>query len=179
MDQIRGSIARVLLALALLAVPAFAAAAGCGSPPDSSGDWQFVDDVALNMRLMSSSATAYGMYDTVDRHQNDGSTTDRGVTLSWSGYKTTTWSSTMRNLAGRTNTRERETVRVTVDVPPLKEAQLRVRDASRVDYYRFDAGCLWFNTQTRSYRRAVAEYGVRGEATRRWHASSLSIRTVW
>lgn len=179
MNRVRMWLIRACIALAALALPAVAIAGGCGSPPDGSGDWVYVDDLALNMRLMSSSTIAYGTYDTVDRRSNYESSTLRNVTLGWSGYKTTTWSASLRNLGGKTNTRERETIRVTVDIPPFYEALLQIRDASRYDFYRFDAGCLWFNSRTHVYQTAVAQHDVEGNALRRWHAASVSMRTVW
>ena len=169
---------RLILALLALALPAVASAASCGSPPDRSGAWHFVDDVAMNMRLVASGPVAYGTWDTVDRKSNYESTA-RSVTLSWSGTSTVSYSASLENWAGKTDTRRRESVRVSLDLPPLKEARLRIREASRYDFYQFDAGCVWFNAETNRYRRVIVDYGVSGSVQRTWHQSDVSIRTVY
>ena len=169
---------RVAIALAALAAPALAAAAGCGSPPDRSGDWHFVDDVAMNLRKVASGPVTTGTWDAVDREVNYESST-RDVTLSWSGTTTVSYSGTLERWAGKRDTRRRESVRVSLDLPPLKEARLRIREASRLDFYEFDAGCIWFDADTNRYRRIVADYGVRGTADHTWHQSDVSIRTAY
>lgn len=179
MKRLRGWIARIAVAAAVLAVPAFAAAAGCGSPPDSSGVWYFIDDVALNMRIVAQGPVAYGTYTTVDRQSNYTSATHHDAVLSWSGYSSVKYSASLEAWAGSTDQRKRESIRVTVDIPPMKEALLRIRDASQFDYYTFDAGCIWFNSQTRTYRTEIVAYAVKGHVQREWHESSLSIRTVY
>lgn len=179
MKKSRVWLLRTALALAVLAIPAFAAAAGCGSPPDNSGNWHWVDDVALNMRMVAQGPVAYGTYSTADREVNFSSATRRNAALTWSGYATVSYSASLREWAGSTNSRTTEKISVTVDVPPMKEALLRIRDASRHDFYEFDAGCVWFNAQTYKYQTAVAQYRVSGSANRRWHEASLSIRTLY
>ena len=179
MKQFRGRFIPIVLALAALAIGGVAAAAGCGSPPDRSGNWQFVDDIALGMRLTAQGPVAYDTYSTVDRESNFSSSTLANASLSWSGYATTSYSATLEDWAGKVDSRTKETVRLTVDVPPMKEARLKIRKATRHDFYTFNAGCIWFNTYSREQVTAVAQYGVSGSATRTWNQSSLSIRSLY
>jgi hypothetical protein len=179
MKHFRGRFYSISLALVALAIGSVAAAAGCGSPPDSSGNWQFVDDLALGMQLSVKGPVAYDVYSTVDREANFSSSTLSNVSLSWSGYTTTSYSASIQNWAGEVDSRYKETVRVTTDIPPMKEARLQVRKATRQDFYTFDAGCIWFNTQTHESVTAIAQYDVPGSITRTWNESSLSIRSAY
>ncbi len=179
MKHFRGRLFSISLTLVALAIGSVAAAAGCGSPPDRSGNWQFVDDLALNMRMTSKGPVAPDIYSTVDREANYTALTRRNVSLSWSGYSTTSYSASLENWAGETDSRTKETVRATVDIPPLKEALLRVRNMTRQYFYTFDAGCIWFNTETHKQVTAVAQYDVPGSITRTWYESSVSVRSLY
>lgn len=179
MNTTRWWLRSMVVALAMALAPAVALAAGCGTPPDGSGDWLFIDDVALDMRRVAQGPVAYGTYSTAGRRANYESTTMRDVTLSWSGRATTTYSASLKTWAGSTDSSKKETLRVTFDLPPMHEARLRVRAASQYDFYRFDAGCIWLNTRTYDKHTAIADYGVEGRVLRTWHESTLSFRSAY
>ena len=174
----RRTLATWLGAVMLLALAAYASA-GCGSPPDRSGDWHWVDDVALNIRVVARGPRATGAYRTVERRSNYRSTSMRDVQLSFTGRSTTTYSASLKSLAGFTDKKTTETVRVTVDIPPMHEARLRVRTVSQYVRYKFDAACIWFNAETNRYRTAIADYGVRAGAMNEWDEVSVSYRTAY
>lgn len=179
MKRSRWWIRSALVALLLGLASAVALAAGCGTPPDNSGDWLFIDDVALNMRRVAQGPVAYGTYSTVARYANYGSTTMEDVSLSWTGRATTTYSASLKAWAGSSDSSKTQTLRVKFDLPPMREARLLVRQASQYDFFQFDAGCIWLNTETSAKRTAIADYGVKGRVQRAWNESTLTFRSVY
>lgn len=179
MKRSRWWIRNVLVALLLAVAPAVALAAGCGTPPDSSGDWLFMDDVALNMRRVSQSSIFYGTYRVVDSAVNYESATRRDEVLSWTGTADTSYSASLKAWGAGTDSSKKQVLRTTFDLPPMYEARLQVRQAAQYDYYRFDAGCVWFNTDTHKTVTAIAQYGINGTVRRTWNQSSLTFQTAY
>ena len=172
---IRSVVAASVLALA----PAVALAAGCGSPPDGSGNWMFVDDVALNMRKIASSSVMYGAYRDVDDEVNYTSSTKQDVKLTWYARRTWRYSASLKAWDAATDTSETQRLAITVDLPPMTEVVMQAAEAVRYDRFRFDAGCLWFNTLTHETLRAIADYGVEGSVRRTWYVARASFRSPW
>lgn len=179
MKRSRWWIRSVLVALLVGIAPTVAMAASCGTPPDNSGDWLFIDDVALNMRMVAQGPVAYGTYSTVARYANYGSTTLEDVSLSWTGRATTTYSASLKTWGGSRDSSNSQTLRVKFDLPPLREARLLVRKASQYDFFKFNAGCIWLNTRTLAKTTAIADYGVKGRVQRAWNESTLSFRAAY
>ena len=171
---------RSLLVVAVLGLsPAIALAAGCGSPPDGSGNWMFMDDVALNMRRVGQSSVFQGAYSTVGSAVNYDAEPSLGEKLSWTLSHSASYSASLKAWDGSSNTSHKKTLQVVFDLPAMHEARLLVRPMAQYDYYEFDAGCVWFNTSTHRTTTAVADYGVSGSVRRTWNESTLKFRSVW
>lgn len=179
MNSLRGWTLRLAMMVAVLAIPALAAAGGCGYPPDNSGTWYFVDDVIMDLRMVARGPTGYGTWSTADQETNYTSSTKKGVTLRWRGYSKIQYSVSLKSAGIGSNQSEQEIIEVTVDIPPMYEAALKIRDAVRSDTYTFSTGCLWFDGKTRTYRTLVAATNLKGTISYSWHDSTVSMRTVY
>ena len=159
--------------------PAVALAVGCGTPPDGSGNWLFMDDVALNMRQTGVSSISYGTAQVVDDAVNYDATTMFDVPLSWTGSTSSQYSASLKAWTSSTDTKVKQRLSAKIDLKPLYEALLVVREAVQHQYYEFDAGCLWFHTETHQTVQGVAEYGVVGSVRRTWPEATVKLRRAW
>lgn len=169
----------LVVTLVLGLAPAVALAVGCGTPPDGSGNWMFMDDVALNMRQTGLSSISYGTSRVVDDAVNYDSTTMHGVRLSWTGWKTSKYSASLKAWTSSTDTKETQKLSAKIDLKPMYEALMVVREAVQHQYYAFDAGCLWFNTDTHQTIKGIAQYGVEGSVRRTWPEATVKLRRAW
>lgn len=171
---------RALIALSLaLLLGAPALAASCNTPPSDTEPWHFVDYITRNRRLISTSDLFYGPHRTADSEVNWSSTTAEDVRLSWRGYRETRFSKSFEWFEGRNDTRERDGIKVTLDLAPQREALLKVREVRRFKYYTFDVGCLWFNEATEQYHSMIIDHNVSGHIESVWREGTVKTRSVY